>query len=275
MSSEAIKVKKTQERNIKETTVHNKETTVHNNKETYRNFVKNIPLFSEFPEGNITTLLKNAHIKHYQKGKVLFFVEDKTEYFFIVVSGWVKLFRETRDGHESVLALLTEGDSFGKSAILEDTTYPYSAEVTDESVLLLIPSSFLRTMTQDNNKFDSLMTKLMKSRLHDMNQLGLQSEHRVLMTSAQRAGCFLLRLCRKQYESSITLQLHYEKSLVAARLGMTPETFSRSLNQLREIGVETNYSKVTIHNIRQLRVYVCDHCSATCEECPMALVDDF
>ena len=241
-----------------------------NHKKAFKDFLTGVPLFAEFTDDGIADLLKNAHIKTHKKGKLLFLIEDKAENFYIVVDGWVKLFRETRDGHESLLALITSGESLGKAAALTNTTYSYNAEVTDDATLISIPASFLISMTKDNKKFDEILKKLLQARLSDLNQLSLYSEHLALMTSAQRVGCFLLKLCREPDKDSAILHLPYEKGLVAVRLGMTPETFSRSLNQLASIGVETNNSKITIQNISQLRSLVCERCSATGNECHIA-----
>jgi len=96
-------------------------------------------------------------------------------------------------------------------------------------------------------------------------------EHLTVQNAPQRIGCFLLRLCvnRGKEERSTTLHLPYDKTLIASRLGMKPETFSRALTKLRsEIGIEVNGATVIIENIDDLLSYCCGFCSDTfpCEE---------
>jgi len=52
------------------------------------------------------------------------------------------------------------------------------------------------------------------------------------------------------------LNLPYEKALIASRLGMQPESFSRALKRLKPIGVEVRGDDVTITDIRSLCAYV-------------------
>lgn len=83
-----------------------------------------------------------------------------------------------------------------------------------------------------------------------------------LKNASQRIGCFMLRLCGSSDERDITLKLPYDKSLIAARLGMKSETFSRALNKLRnETNINISGSVVTIPEIDDLSLYACTACS--------------
>ncbi|MDB2414207.1 Crp/Fnr family transcriptional regulator [Rickettsiales bacterium] len=238
-------------------------------KEAYRSFLKRMPLFCEFSETCLSEVLANSRIKHHKKGDILFMTGDNAQNFRIIVNGWIKLYRETRDGHEAVVSVLTNNEVFGKTAILSKGTYAYTAEAITDTEMLMIPAAFMLKMAEHKDDYDHFLAKFLEEELNDSNQLGLHAEHLGQMTSAERVGCFLLRLCSIQKEGSITFQLPYEKALVAGKLGMTAETFSRSLNQLITRGVETKNSVVTIHNIEQLRTHICEHCSATTLECPL------
>ena len=56
-------------------------------------------------------------------------------------------------------------------------------------------------------------------------------------------------------EGSVTIDLPYDKSLVAARLGMKPESLSRALAKLRLYGVTTNGHKIELSDIVKLREF--------------------
>jgi CRP-like cAMP-binding protein len=237
----------------------------------YRSFIRAIPLFCDFPNACIDKLLDNANTKHYRKQQSLFLTGDDADHFYLIVSGWIKLFRETRDGHETVVAMLTNGDIFGRSAVLKNGSYPYSAEASTDCEVIRITSEFMLYMAEHHQHFDHFLAKFLEGGLNDFDQKGLEAEHLAKMTSAERVGCFLLKMCGNTCEGSITLDFPYEKSLVAGRLGMTPETFSRSLNQLSAIGVETKRNRVVIHNVQQLQSHICGKCSAIRSECIRAI----
>lgn len=241
----------------------------------YVDFLKDNLLFSDFSDESLNKVLLNSSVKKYEKDQLLFLTGDKADFFYIVISGWVKLFRETHDGHESVISVLTHGDMFGKTAILKNGSFPYNVQIISDAILLLIPAAFILEMANDHKHFDDFLAKFLESQINETHRCYLEFEHLAHMTSAQRVGCFLLKMCGSQRDGSITLILPYEKSLVAGKLGMTPETFSRALNQLSPIGVETKNTSVTIHHIGQLRSQICGHCSAIIKECSFSDDEDF
>ncbi len=87
--------------------------------------------------------------------------------------------------------------------------------------------------------------------------------------------CFLLRLCDTAKNNQITLNFLYGKTLIAACLGMKPETFSRALSQLKDdTDIQIRDSVVTITDIQKIMDYTCGRCSQSfC--CDLGLDDDF
>jgi hypothetical protein len=63
-----------------------------------------------------------------------------------------------------------------------------------------------------------------------------------------------LRFCLRG-PGNATFELPFDKSLIARRLGMKPETFSRALAKLRGIGVETQGATVNVEDLDRLRAY--------------------
>lgn len=242
-------------------------------KNDYGYLLKSISLFSEFSEEAINKLLKHSVIKHYKKDQFLFFTEDRADFCYIIIEGWIKLFRATREGHESILAILSQAQLFGRSAILVNGLFSYSAQAVADSTLIMIPSDFMLYMAEHPIEFNGFIFQFLEEKFEDTNRNRLEAEHLIQMNSAQRVACFLLRLCKDRGET-VTLQFPYEKLLIAGVLGMTPETFSRSLNQLNHWGVEIHNAKVVIHNVTKLKSYVCAHCSATKKECAQSVDDN-
>lgn len=88
-------------------------------------------------------------------------------------------------------------------------------------------------------------------------------EHRTIQNAPQRIGCFLLRLTNQEEEGSVKIHLPYDKTLVASRLGMQPETFSRALNKLKDkTGIRVKGATVELDNLEQLTSYSCSACSS-------------
>ncbi len=230
-------------------------------------FFKDLPFFKGMDEADISDFIKKSNLKKYSKNQVVFLHGDKAEKFFIVFNGWIKLHRETPEGEEAVIGLLTRGDMFGDAAIFCEAKYPFSAHCAEETQLIEIPTYFLR---EKGKSHPEVMENLLSMMCHDMKSVRLENEHMALMSTPQRVGCLLLQLSSGMVGKGGTFSFPYDKSLAAIRLGMKPETFSRALVQLRPFGVSVKGSEITIDSFETLVEYTCSHCSATPGECRRA-----
>ena len=92
----------------------------------------------------------------------------------------------------------------------------------------------------------------MSRRPHD---LVFQLENVRSCSTVQRLALFLLRLCDLE-SGGCRIELPLDKNLIAARLGMQPETLSRCLAKLRSAGVESDGHALTIGDVARLRAVV-------------------
>lgn len=222
--------------------------------------IKQYQVFQNLEEGAIQDLSNLAIIKSYKKGDVLFTSESAAEYFYIIDKGWVKLFTETFDGQEAITDILTDGRFFGEDMLFQKQSHDNSAQVIEESTLVLFPlSTFKRYITF----YPSLAFGLLEHISNRKRQKDHEIEHLNVQNAPQRIGCFLLRLVNGRTSGSITLNLPYEKTLLASRLGMKAETFSRALAKLKkEANITIQGSMITIHEIANLVGYSCSACSS-------------
>jgi CRP-like cAMP-binding protein len=205
------------------------------------------------------TLAPSVHSKIYHKDESVVHHGDAASGLWLVYRGWVKLTRQTPDGKETIISLCTEGDVFGEAALFPHANYPYNAEVVGmDAELASIPAEMIRTLIAKDASLSSHIMSLLNERT---SQAQLKLEHMSTMSAAQRLGCFLLRLCHTQVDGGKTLQIPVDKNILAAYLGMKPETLSRSQQQLKTLGIAVNGHTITINNISHLREFVCGSCS--------------
>lgn len=197
--------------------------------------------------------------RHFRKDDAILCHGDKADNLWVVVSGWLKLTRQTPDGKETIIGLCTDGDILGEAALFAHAQYPYHAEVLGaEATVVVLPADVVRNLVKEDSSFSASIMHLLNER---MFQAQLKLEHMSTMSAAQRLGCFLLRLCHSQEHGSRELDIPVEKHILAAFLGMKPETLSRSQQQLKEAGVVVKGQHIVINNITALRQYVCNSCS--------------
>lgn len=227
-------------------------------------FLRSLKFFSGLPESDTSAFHDASDIKDYPKGKHLFRQGDKADRFFVILQGWVKLYRGTAEGEEAIVALFTRGDVFGEAAIFDNSDYPFSAEAVEDARLIEIPAHTLKDRAKTN---PDIMSRIMASMSREMLKLQMENEHRTLMDAPQRVGCLLLQLASGMVGKGGTFSFPYDKSLAAQRLGMKPETFSRALSQLKLVGVTARGPEITIDSFSRLIGYCCVHCTAQLGEC--------
>lgn len=214
--------------------------------------VRSTPLFGAMPAESVQGLIGSQSVRVYEKGTVLFQQGEPANSFFLVLDGWVKISRITPDGSEAVVGVFRRAETFAEASIFLGGRYPVSAEVVVTSRLLKIDGSMLRQRIHDN---PDLALSMLASCSYHLKFLVEQIEQIKLLSGPQRIADFLLRLCARQ-EGTETVELPYEKALIANRLGMKPESLSRALAKLRPLGVRVDREMVTVEDLRSLREFV-------------------
>ncbi len=228
----------------------------------YSKQLKYLPFFKGLDTSSFSKLAQYSSLKHYDKGQMLFLHGDSARFFYIISTGWLKLFRNTLDGQEAFLGLATTGDVIGEIDF-NKKLHLFSAKAVNETELLLLPYEILQENIECNSELSLRIIKALNSTI---SLLELQLEHASTMNAAQRIGCYILRLTNYQ-EQKISIALPYDKTLIAAYLGMKRETFSRGLNELKSVGVTVEGHILTIANIQDLIKFSCVSCSLTYGAC--------
>jgi CRP-like cAMP-binding protein len=217
------------------------------------------PIFDELEPSVLDRFAEHAHQNMHKKGKILFIHGDPAEHYYVVKSGHVKLFRETLDGTQAVIDVLSEDDIFGHNLLFEEHTYPYSAEVAESGAIISLPLSDLREEIYNNH---AIAISVLRTITRQLGRKEKELEHRATQSTTQRIGCFLLRQALREKSSLPIIRLPYDKMLLAARLGMQPETFSRALSQLKKKnGIRIEGSFIHLESLDQLSTYACSSCS--------------
>lgn len=213
--------------------------------------VSHLALFEGLPAETIHTLLGAAHFRDYSRGTVLFIQGEIADRFYVIFDGWVKLSRETAEGDEYVIGIFSRGESFAEAAIFDSGHYPVNAETVEIAHLLVVPAQpFIAAVHADVG----LALNMLASMSRRLRYLVSQGEQLQAKSAPQRLGSFLLRLS-PALDSPATIHLPYDKSLIAARLGMKPETFSRALAKLRDLGVRSEGGSVIVSEPAALQRY--------------------
>jgi len=215
----------------------------------------NSRFFKGLSDEDIAILLQNAVVSEEEKSTLLFSQGDPANRFYILLEGRVKLFTANEEGEESIVEIFNPITSFAEAALFASGRFPVNCETVMKSRIVRVDGEpFLRSL-KENPRIGRKILKKMATRyrdlLHEIIKLKTQSP-------AQRLGAFFLSLA-EEAEDGDAVQLPYDKNLIAARVGMKPESLSRALVRLREIGVESEKRELIVNDISALR----DFCGET------------
>lgn len=195
-----------------------------------------------------------AHVgtRPFAQGERLFNQGDTAGSFYLLLSGAVKLYRVSADGHEKVMRFIRPGQSFAESVMfMDEPRYLVHGEGLETGTLVVIDREtfldILRESFATCRAVMAQMTRRIQAHWDEIEALTLQnSRHRVVH--------YLLGIAPENSGRHITVRLPTRKTLIAAQLAITPETFSRVLRALSGEGLITvRGDMVDIHDTKALR----------------------
>jgi CRP-like cAMP-binding protein len=188
----------------------------------------------------------------------LFRQGDPATAFFIVIDGWVKLYRITLSGEETVIHILTKGDSFAEAVAFTGSRFPATAEAISDARVVRIPADHIVRSIRESPDIALAMIASTSQHLHHLVQ---QVEQLKAQSGVQRVAEFLASLAPVD-QGSCVIALPYDKVLIAARLGLKPESLSRAFAKLRSVGVAVHASHVAVNDVAKLRQLAADERTA-------------
>jgi CRP-like cAMP-binding protein len=215
----------------------------------------NLPLFKEMEPDEIERIAQNTRELHATRGEIVFQRGDPSHGFYVVVHGQLKLAFSSPQGVEKVVHLVGPGKTFGEAVMFMGMPYPVYAQALADSLLLHIS----RTAVFDGIERDPIFCRKMlaglSSRLHSL--IG-DVEAYSLRSCTQRVIGYLLQHDCDNPDSckDLHVNLPASKTVIASRLNISPETFSRVLHDLSAAGlINVKGKDVTILDMGKLRAY--------------------
>jgi CRP-like cAMP-binding protein len=189
-------------------------------------------LFSQLPEKVFQDVCNLANLKHLGCHATLMHQGDPAKRFFLLVSGQIKLHRVTGEGQENLVEIIHAGQTFAEALLFSQARlYPVSATALKDCVLVSIEGSHYRNALEDQPKICLAILASMSIHLHQR----LKDIDTLTLANASRRVINFLFQERDPVNGQIVLQV--SKRLVASKLGIQPETFSRILHRLVEGGL--------------------------------------
>jgi len=208
-----------------------------------------LPLFRGVPAPTVERLLARRRLVSYDAGEIIVQEGDQASTVFIVIDGAAKITKGRQAETELLIDIVGSGDAIAEYSFHPDQLYDFSAEAVTNCRLVAIELETLAAILREDTSIASVLFRIQHRHLKVLMD---QVEQMKLLNAAQRVGAYLLRLTRDQQHASV-VTLPYEKALIAGLLGMNPESFSRALSKLRDIGITVKGRNFHISSISKLR----------------------
>lgn len=189
-------------------------------------------LFTGLPTEDLETIARLAVTLPLGKGEYLFHEGEASRGFYVVQSGAVNVHRVNAAGKEQVIHVFRAGESFAEAALASPTGYPAQARAVEPGVVLLLPKAPVLELI---GRRPDLAMRMLGSMSAHLRVLVSALEDLTLKDVETRVLNWLVRHLRAGRHGVV--QLPGTKRVLAAELGTSSETLSRTLARLRDLGL--------------------------------------
>lgn len=213
--------------------------------------LRRVALLRTLSPAALARLAASSTLLSLPRGKPLCRSGERCAGLYIVVSGRIMLSVGAPQGARKVIELLGPGDHVGLAAAVHGVPEAVAAETLTDSMLLLIPRAALLDCAADNAGF---ALQLVAALSRQVCGLIADIEAFSLRSGRERVANYLLQLAAASGARPRPVTLPAKKSIIASRLSLTPEYFSRMLHELIAAGaVAVNGRQITVLDPGRLR----------------------
>jgi len=215
--------------------------------------LRQLYLFSCLNDQQLARLKQSVRQIQLEDGEYLFKQGQRTEHFFMLKEGHIKLLRLSLEGAEKVFEVILPGQTFAEAIIfLPKSIYPVTAQSINPSVLLSFENKIFIDILKESSatcfQLMSYMSQRLRMWINEIDNLTLQN-------ATHRLVNYLLYQVPDEHNNVYEFNFSIPKHVIASRLSIKPETFSRIVHSLNREGLITVKGRtVHIHNVDRLRL---------------------
>lgn len=215
--------------------------------------LQDIYLFQAFDTQQLEAMVKATERIEIQAGERLFNHGAPIRRFFYLEHGRMKLYRLSPEGYEKVIDLIEPGRTFAEAVVFMESAsgYPVNADALEPSRLLGFDARvFLDLLRQSNEsclRLLGFMSRRLRWQVNEIDRLALQN-------ATTRFVGFVLNPGGDGTVIGDRIELDVPKNVLASRLSIQPETFSRILSRLSAEGlIRVENRGITLLDTERLR----------------------
>ncbi len=209
-----------------------------------------VPMFAALDEQQLARLMRGAKVRSYRAESILFEEGEEPDHLHVLLKGVVELYT-TFGARECGILLLSPGDIFMPAASLFKEPYLNSARVLRRARVVMLDVEAVRAEATSSTELALRLSRALAG------QFRMAVRHIIDLkcrSAPQRLASFLLRLVDES-NLSASAELPVSKRSLAARVGMTAETLSRTFQTLAEHGLQVRGTRVIVHDRQRIDTF--------------------
>lgn len=193
--------------------------------------LRSCQLFSGLPAADLEAIAGFAVLRSVAKDAYLFHEGTPAEGFYVVQKGAINVHRVSAAGKEQVIYVFRVGESLAEASLAGDRGYPANARAVEASTVVVVPKvPFLALLSRRPD----LGLRMLGSMSQHLRVLVGLVEDLTLKDVETRFINWLLKRCPREADGEARVELGVTKRVLAAELGTSSETLSRTLARLRD-----------------------------------------
>lgn len=216
-----------------------------------------VPLLSTLPPRSLAELTAASRLVTFAKSDVLFVEGDPPDRMFAVLSGRIRIYRNSAAGAELVLSNAGPGESIGELSVIDRLPRSASASALERSRVLVVPAERLReVLSRDPVAMLAVATQLAVT----VRRLTGTTSDFIFLDLPHRLVKYLLSLVDARggarEGNRATVQLPASQSGIAAQLGVTRQSINQALGVLAQEGlIAVDGKSVALLDLARLEAY--------------------
>ncbi len=190
-----------------------------------------VPIFNHLEHEQMVEIKEMVQSVSYKKGEIIYRAGDPSDSLYIVNNGKIRIYRLAESGKEQMVRILIPGYFTGELALFQETLHEAYAEAIEDTHVCLIKRSELQKLLL---KYPSISLKILTELSNRLDQSEKQTTRFATEKVETRIALFLVECMDQHLSNEIVLPM--SKKDLASYLGTTPETISRKLSHLEELG---------------------------------------
>lgn len=210
--------------------------------------IRGAALFAAMSDGNFRSLREAGVVNRLPKGAPVGKPGERV--LHVLVEGTVELYG-SHEGQCATIDVKEPVTAINLAGIVRSAAPVELVRTVTAARTLAIPAETIRELVRRDPNFSLAVAAEIADGYRDIMRLLMNEK---LRTSVERLAAWIVQTCRINGNQA-SVELKFNKRILASRLGMAPENLSRNLALLERYGVRNAGRDIMVDDLRRLQAF--------------------